>query len=150
VVSVVINVADGPVLALLTVTVTAADVVDWLRMSVAIAVNVWLPLVAVAMFHVVEYEPEPVTGAPRFAPSNWNCTEAIPAVELALALTFTDPETVPLAGLLRLTVGGGGVAELETVTDTAADVVFWLKESVAIAVSVWPPLDAVVVFQAFE
>ena len=131
-----------------TVTDTPADVVCWFNESVAIAVSVWLALEAAVVFQAIEYGLDPVTANPRFTPSNWNCTEVIPTVELALALTVTDPETVPPNGLLRLTVGGG--VEFETVTDTPADVVCWFNESVAIAVNVWPALDAVVVFQEIE
>ncbi len=70
---------------------------------------------------------------------------------LAVGLQFRNPpsETVPPTGLLRLTVGGGGV-EFDTVTATPAEVVFWFNESVAIAVNVWLALEAVAVFQAIE
>ena len=45
----------GPVDALLTVTATAADVAALPDVSVAIAVKVWLALVAVVVFHDMVY-----------------------------------------------------------------------------------------------
>ena len=73
VVSVETNVADGPVTKLLlTVTVTGVEVLDWFRVSVAIAVIVWLALEDLVVSHATEYGPDPVTADPKFAPSNWN------------------------------------------------------------------------------
>src|SRR5579862_1341727 len=96
------------------------------------AVRTWDPFEAAVVSHcVVKEGPEPVTRAPRLAPSNWNCTEASPMAEAALAVTVTvlTRENAPV-GLVMLTVGGG----LFTVTDTGADVVLIPTASVATAV----------------
>src|SRR5579863_3847152 len=73
-----------------TLTVIPAEVEVWPWVSLAIAVKVCEPFAAVVVSHGVEKEgPEPETAAPRFAPSNWNCTDASPIAEDALAVTVT-------------------------------------------------------------
>ncbi len=48
-----------------------------------------------------------VASAPRFVPSNWNCTPITPTLSAALAVTITDPATVaPEVGNVMATVGG--------------------------------------------
>ena len=67
------------------------------------------------MFHATVYGAV-VSSAPRLAPSRRNCTPATPTLSDALAVTFTEPDTVaPAAGAVRATVGGvlsgaGGLA----------------------------------------
>jgi len=56
---------------LLTVTVTALDVVRFPAASRAMAVSVCEAFDAVVVFHEMEYG-EAVSSAPRFAPSSWN------------------------------------------------------------------------------
>ena len=53
--------------------------------------------------------PLPVIAEPRLAPSSWNCTDAIPAVEVAFAVTVTVPDRVPPVGLVMLIEGAGVV-----------------------------------------
>src|SRR5439155_13299155 len=99
-----------------TVTVTAADVVVLPAASRARAVSVWLPLLAVVVFHETEYGAA-VSSAPRLLPSNRNWTPATPTLSLALADTATVPATATLLlGLVRETVGG----VVSTVTVTPA------------------------------
>ena len=130
---------------MVTVTVTAADVVVLPAASRATAVSVWLPLVAVVVFQVTAYG-DAVSSAPRFAPSSLNWTPTTPTLSDAVADTArVVPDTVaPPAGAVTDTVGG--VVSLLTVTVTPADVVVFPAASRATAVSVWLPLVAVVVF----
>ena len=68
----------------------------------------------------------------------------------AEALTVVVPDTVdPDAGAVMLTEGGV-VSVLETVTETGDEVVRLPAVSLAIAVRVWDPLPAAVVFQETE
>jgi hypothetical protein len=91
---------------LFTVTVTLALVAELCEVSVAIARSVCVPLVAVAEFQESAYGAV-VSKAPRFAPSNWNCTLATATLSDALAATLIVPETLaPLAGAVMETVGG--------------------------------------------
>src|SRR5688572_4805592 len=91
-----------------TVTLTAAEVVAFPAASRAIARSVWIPGVAVVLFHEIEYGAA-VSRVPRLAPSSWNCTLATPTLSLALAETDTEPETLaPAAGAVMDTVGGVG------------------------------------------
>src|SRR5439155_10339763 len=94
---------------LLTVTVTAAEVVRLPAASRATAVSVWLPLVTVVVSHVFVYGPA-VSSVPRLAPSTLNCTPTTPTLSLAVAETVTAvPDTVaPVAGAVIETVGGVG------------------------------------------
>jgi hypothetical protein len=108
--------------ALFTVTVTAALVVELLAMSVAIARNVCVPLVAVAVFQENPYG-EVVSRVPTFAPSNWNCTLATATLSDAFAVTFTVPESVaPPAGAVTETVGGVVSAAALTVSVSTGEV----------------------------
>src|SRR5262249_55460772 len=113
----------GVVSALLTVTVTPADVVRLPAASRATAVSACEPLATVVVFHVKVYGAT-VRSAPTLAPSPPNCTPATPTLSLAVAVTVTDvPDTVaPPAGLVIAT-DGGVVSALLTVTVTPADVV---------------------------
>src|SRR5882672_754378 len=104
--------------ALFTVTVTRAELnVRPSRPSRATAVRVCEPLPAAVVSQETEYGAE-VSGAPRLAPSSWNCTletVRVPTM-LTLALTGTAPPTVePEAGdvmvTIRLPTGGGSCAE---------------------------------------
>ena len=84
------------------------EFVAWLlAVSVATADNVWLPSGVVAVFHDREYEdPDKFTVPPRATPSNWNCTLAIPWLDVAFAATNTVRVMVALlAGEVRDTVG---------------------------------------------
>src|SRR5256885_1769470 len=138
----------GGVVSLNTVTVTAAEVVRLPAASRATAVSVCEPLLAVVVFHDIEYGVA-VSSAPRLAPSNRNCTPTTPTLSEALAVTLVVPPTVaPETGEVMLTVGG--VVSLNTVTVTAAEVVRLPAASRATAVSVCEPLLAVVVFQETE
>src|SRR5438445_5372962 len=105
-------VTEGGVVSLNTVTVTAAEVVRLPAASRATAVSVCEPLLAVVVFHDIEYGVA-VSSAPRLAPSNRNCTPTTPTLSEALAVTLVVPPTVaPETGEVMLTVGGvasGGV-----------------------------------------
>src|SRR5436190_1920837 len=135
-----------PDVVLLTVTLCEAAVVVLPAASRATAVSVCVPLVAVVVFHAVEYGLM-VSSAPKFAPSTLNCTPATPTLSEALAVTVTAvPATVaPPAGAVTVTVGAV-VSPLLTVTVTAADVAVLPAASRATAVRVWVPLALVVVF----
>ena len=90
----VVRVITGGVIGLFTVTVTPPEVVVWPRTSVAIAVSVWEPFVTVVVFHwPVKLGPAPLTGAPTFLLSTWNCTVDMPAAAEALAVTLIVPRT---------------------------------------------------------
>src|SRR5439155_322082 len=70
----VIDTVGGVPSTLLTVTLTAADVVELPAASRATAVSVWTPFaVWASVFHVSAYGLA-VISAPRFAPSTLNCT----------------------------------------------------------------------------
>ena len=95
----------GAVVSLLTVTLTAVEVFVLPAASRATAVNVWAPLVAVVVSHVIVYGVA-VSSAPRFAPSSMNWTPATPTLSEAVALTVMVAETVaPAAGLVTDTAG---------------------------------------------
>jgi hypothetical protein len=120
--------SEAVTVALLTVTLTAADVVVAPAELRAIAEMLWVPLATPVVFHATEYGAV-VTSAPTFTPSTWNCT---PTAPVALAVMVVVPDNVaPPAGAVIDT----DVATLFTVTLTAADVVFAPDESRAIAVS---------------
>ena len=102
------------------VTETAADVVLWPRLSVAMAVKECVPLTVAVVSQEIEYG-EPA-GEPILAPSSWNCTVTGVAEEETAAVTVVEPETVaPALGALIETIGAGGPA-LDEVTATPADV----------------------------
>src|ERR1700733_5052689 len=80
--------------------------------------------------------------APWFTPSTWNCTQAMARVgEEAVAPNATEPDTVPAVGAVTLTTGGTPVLDIVTVTPVA--VLCCPCVSVAMAVRVWEPLEAV-------
>src|SRR5207245_2326708 len=131
-----------------TVTVTAAEVVRLPAASRATAVSVCEPLLAVVVFHDIEYGVA-VSSAPRLAPSNRNCTIGRASFREAVAVTLVVTAAVAReTGGVMLTVGG--VVSLNTVTVTAAEVVRLPAASRATAVSVCEPLLAVVVFHDIE
>jgi len=78
----------------------------------------------VVVFQDIEYGAT-VISAPKFAPSNLNCTPTTPTLSEALAVTVIVPDTVaPLLGAVMDTVGAvvSGLV-LFTVTAIAAEVV---------------------------
>src|SRR5205807_1175741 len=112
----------GDVRSLLTVTVTATDVVVLPAPSRATAVNEWLPLEAVKVFQETVYGAD-VASLPRFAVSSLNWTPRTATLSDAVADTFVVPATVaPLVGAVTETVGGVE-STLLTVTTTDEDVV---------------------------
>jgi hypothetical protein len=89
-------------------TVTENEVVAWLlALSIATADIVWIPSEAVAVFHKREYDdPDKLTVPLKATPSNWNCTLAIPWLDVAFAATNTVRVMVELlAGEVRDTAG---------------------------------------------
>ena len=64
-----------------------------MRLSVATALSTCELLVAVVVFHEMLYGAV-VTGEPRAAPSSVNWTLAMVTLEVAVADTVIDPETV--------------------------------------------------------
>src|SRR5215831_6474078 len=121
--------------ALLTLTITCADVVDFPEASRATAVNVSGPLVDVAVFQDTEYG-EATSSAPRLTPFNLNCTPTTPTSSEAFAVTLTVPETFP-TGAVIFTVGA--CVSLFTLTITLADVVVLPAASRATALNVSGP-----------
>src|SRR2546426_1370025 len=98
---------EDAVAALHTATVTAAQVVRLPAASRATAVRVCEPLLAVVVFHDIEYGAA-VSSAPRVAPSNRNCTPTTPTLSEALAVTLGVAPTVgPVTGEGVVSVGGG-------------------------------------------
>jgi len=96
-----------------TLTVIAAEVAVLPAASLATAVKLCEPLLAVVVFHEIEYGAA-VTSAPRFTPSSLNCTPTTPTLSVALAETVTVPETeAPATGAVMETAGG--VASFTTV-----------------------------------
>lgn len=116
-------------------------------MSVATAVSVWVPLLAVVVSQPVAYG-ENVTGFPSTFPSRKNWTEATPQSSAVLAATGYVPDTLSLCvGFLIPTVGNvvsfppeHGVALDDGDRDRfrSGDVAF---ESVTRARRVWLPGD---------
>src|SRR5437660_11036959 len=131
----------GGVVSLNTVTVTAAEVVRLPAASRATAVSVCEPLLAVVVFHDIEYGVA-VSSAPRLAPSNRNCTPTTPTLSEALAVTLVVPPTVaPETGEVMLTVGG--VVSWSTGTVAGAGVERVAAAPGATAGGAWEPLVAV-------
>jgi len=98
---------DGGVVSLNTVTVTVFEVQCPPSWSRATAVMLWVPFVAVRVFHGISYGALP-SSAPRLAPSILNCTPATRSpptpTMTALALTGTVPVTwAPLEGAVTVT-----------------------------------------------
>ena len=143
----VIATVGGVLSTLLTVTFTTAEVVLLPAASRATAVSVCPPLLAVVLSQVIAYG-EVVSSAPRLAPSSLNCTPTTPTLSAAVAATATlAPDTVaPVVGAVIATVGGV-LSTLLTVTFTTAEVVLLPAASRATAVSVCPPLLALVLSQ---
>src|SRR5262245_60620232 len=99
-------IVGGTVSTLLTVTWTLAEVPTLPDGSLAWAVIVWVPLVAVVVSQAVWYGVA-VSGAPMVEPSTRNCTTLTLVLSLAVAESVTEPDSVaPLAGAVTLTVGG--------------------------------------------
>src|SRR5438874_10417145 len=95
-------------LALETVTVTGAEAVRRPAASRATAVKVCGPLLALVVFHEVEYGGA-VTSGPAFTPSTRNWTPATPTSSEAVAVTLVVPPTfAPGSGDVMLTVGAAG------------------------------------------
>src|SRR5205807_2370148 len=116
--------------ALSTVTLTTAEVAVFPAASRATALRVWMPLLAMVVFHDREYGAA-VTSAPRLASSSLDCTPTTPTLSVALTETVIAPVTVePAAGVLIETVGGA----LSTATLTAAEVAVFPAASRATAV----------------
>ncbi len=131
----VIETVGGVVSVLFTVTVTTALVAVFPAASFATAVSVWLAFETDVVFQEKLYGAD-VSADPRFAPSTWNCTLAMPTLSEAVALTVIVPLTVALfAGVVIATLGGV-TSLLFTVTVTPVLVVAFPEVSVAIAVSV--------------
>ncbi len=78
---------------MLTVTGIAADVVWFPAASLAIAVSVCEPLMAVVVSHDAEYG-ELVSSEPRLFPSSTICTPMTPTLSEASAATAIVPEMV--------------------------------------------------------
>src|SRR5439155_864021 len=138
--------------ALVTVTVTGAEVVVLPAASRATAVRVCEPLAAPVVFQEIEYGAV-VSSAPKLAPSILNCTPATPTLSAALAVIVTVAGTVwPFAGELMLTVGGvvSGGGALATVTVTGAEVVVFPAASRSPTGRLCDLLAAPVVFQEIE
>src|SRR5436190_388665 len=138
--------------ALLTFTVTAAEVVRLPAASRAVAVRVWEPLLVLAVFQETEYG-EVVRSEERRVGKERSWTSATPTLSEALALTGVVADTVARAeGDVMLTVGGvvSGGGALETVTVTPAEVVRLPAASRAVAVRVCEPLPVLAVFQETE
>src|SRR5207302_1811386 len=115
---------------LATVTVTGSDVHRAPSTSLATAVRVCEPLLAVVVFQETEYGAE-VSSAPRLLPSslNWTPWTVREPTPLTLAVTATVPLTVdPGAGDVRVTIRlpdcartGCGAIQLQTIiADRAA------------------------------
>src|SRR5437762_1743429 len=116
--------------ALSTVTLTTAEVAVFPAASRATALRLWMPLLAMVVFHERGYGAA-VTSAPRLTPSSLNCTPTTPTLSVALTETVIVPVTVePAAGALIETVGGA----LSTATLTAAEVAVFPAASRATAV----------------
>ena len=130
--------------ALSTVTLTTAEVAVFPAASRATALRVWMPLLAMVVFHDREYGAA-VTSSPRLASSSLNCTPTTPTLSAAVAETVTVPATgEAAAGAVIATVGG--VVSLKTVTLTPAEVAVLPAASRATALRLWMPLLALVLF----
>ena len=110
-----------------TVTETALDVVALVAASRATAVRVCEGLVAVVVFHRMEYG-DVVSSVPRFAPSSLNWTPTTPMLSLAVAESVVvEPETVaPEVGAVSATVGEvvSGVVDVVNVLSALVPVLF--------------------------
>src|SRR5262245_4115927 len=92
----VIGLTDTPEMTggLATVTLTAAAGVMLPAASRATALRLWVPLLAVVVFHETLYGAV-VSSFPRLLPSSLNCTPTTPTLSPAVADTVTVvPETV--------------------------------------------------------
>src|SRR5207245_961400 len=124
-----------------TVTLTADEVVWLPAASRATAVKLCEPLLAMVVFHEIEYGAV-VSSAPRSTPSSFNCPPTMPTLAAALAVTVTVPAAEAAAVGDEMEAVGG---VLSTVTLTAVEVVVLPAASRATAVKVCAPLVAVVV-----
>ena len=90
---------------LLTVTLTAVDVLVLPAASRAMAVRLWLPLTTPVVFQPIEYGAV-VTSEPMSVASTLKRTPATPTLSDALAVIVTLPDTTaPAAGAVIETVG---------------------------------------------
>src|SRR3954447_3407981 len=100
-------------------TPTGEEVVRFPEVSRATAVIEWLPFAAPAVDQSALYGGV-VSSVPMSCASTRNCTPAIPALSVALAVSVTGPVIVaPAAGDVTWTVGGD-VSHAAVVTDVAA------------------------------
>jgi hypothetical protein len=139
----------GGVLA--TVTITLALVALLPAASLATALSVCEPLLAVVVFHDAEYGDE-VSRLPRLAPSTRNCTLATATLSEAFAVIVMVPVTPdPFTGEEMDIVGGvvSGVP-LWTVTVTEPLVAKFPAPSLAMARRVCDPLADFVVSHEYE
>ena len=70
---------------------------------------------------------------------------AIPIIDVAFAVSVTVPDRLPPLGLVIVIDGAGATWML-----TPADVVFWPRVSIAVAVRVCTPGETEAVFQEVE
>src|SRR5882762_7797398 len=131
----------GATLGLLTVAAIAAEVVTALRLSVAFAVNEYVPAGTLAQAKVKG----PVRSSPNLVVPWKNSTLAIvPSVSVAFAVIETvDPvaKLALLTGVVKLMAGA--MLALLTVITIAVDVVTALRLSVAFAVNEYVPAGTV-------
>ena len=131
---------------LLTVMLTAADVVLFPAESRATAVSVCRPSGTIAVFQATA-NGGVLTSVPKLAPSMRNWTPATPMLSEAYAEIVIAPETVaPGPGVVTVTTGGV-VSAFATVSVTGALDPTLPAASEAFAASTCDPLAAVVVFQ---
>jgi hypothetical protein len=91
---------------LLTVTLTLALFAVLPEVSVAVAERLCASLLVFVLSQANEYGAV-VSAAPKFAPSNLNCTLATATLSAAFAEIVSVPLTVaPFAGVVKETVGG--------------------------------------------
>ena len=130
-----------------TVTVTVPEVVLLPAASLATAVKLWLPLVAVVVSQV-KLCGEVVSSAERLAPSSLNWTPATPTLSEAVAETVTvlPLSEAPEVGAERETVGAivSGDGPLLTVATAEATAVE-PSAAMAFTIKVWLALLKVVV-----
>src|SRR5437773_11644605 len=116
-------------LALETVTVTGAEAVRRPAASRATAVKVCEPLLALVVFHEMEYGAA-VTSVPASTPSSRNCTPTTPTLSEALAVGLMVPPTVtPDAGDMMLTAGGVAAEVTPTNRLSRFAVISWMRGS---------------------
>ena len=121
--------------------------------SQAKAEMVWPPLLAWTEFHVTDVDgPGFWISEPTMTPSTRTCNLVTPTLSLLETCMAVSPTTVADWEGDKIETKGGVVSArtLLTVTVTAADVAELPAASDAVAVRVWGPLEAEVVFQDKE